>query len=236
MIFVSTLPLLGALLLSGLVHEPWGKKPAVELQLSKTTITLSCQTGYRDTSRYCPMNGDGRISLAAIASGLGKHATYSYSVGAGQIVGEGSKVVWDLTGNGPGSYPIKVDVLDRGKHQATSSATVTIANCGYCVPIETCMFMMLVNCYERVQAGTPITCKLTTSLRLDPDTHRPYTYQWSARTSDDRDLTGTITQQGEYVSIPTKDLGGKQVIATVEVKEIDPSCNRTASGTSFVKP
>lgn len=172
----------------------------------------------------------------AMATGLAKDASYSYSVGAGRIAGEGSKVLWDLTGVGPGSYVIKVDVHDRKKRQATSSRTVTISMCGDCVFYEPCMFTLVVSCYERVQAGTPITCKLMTSLSLNPDTHQRYTYQWAARDSDDHDLTATITKQGEYISIPTKGLGGKHVITTVEVKEVDPSCNRTASGISFVKP
>jgi hypothetical protein len=220
----------------GAANDLAGKKPSVELQLSKTTITLHCPPGARSISRSCPLSDDDRISLVAIASGLGKDTTYSYSVGAGQIVGEGSKVLWDLTGAGPGLYVVKVDVRDSRKRQATASVTVTIANCGDCIFLEPCMFTLVVTCYEKVQAGTPITCKLAARLPLDPDTDRQYTYEWSARTSDDHDLTATITKRGEYISIPTKDLAGKHVITTVEVKEIDPSCNRTASGISFVKP
>jgi hypothetical protein len=234
---VIWIALLSVLLVSSIIgaraaNDLAGTKPSVELQLSKTTITLPCQPGARSRSGSCPLSDDSRISLAAIASGLGKDATYSYSVGAGQIVGEGSKVVWDLGGASPGFYVIKVDVRDSRKRQATASVTVTIANCGDCVFIETCMITLVVTCYERVQAGTPIMCKLTAQLIQN----QPYTYQWVVRTSDGHDLTATVTPQGEYVSIPTKDLGGKQVIATVEVKEIDPSCNRTASGISIVKP
>jgi hypothetical protein len=182
------------------------------------------------------LSGGVQIPLLAVANGFAKNASYSYSVGAGRIVGEGSKVIWDLTGTGPGLYVIKVDVRDSKKRQAISSGTVTISMCWDCVFIETCMFTLMVTCYEKVQAGTPIMCKLTANLSLDPDTHQQYTYEWSARTSDDHDLTATITKQGEYISIPTKDLGGKHVITRVEVKEIDPTCNRTASGVSFVKP
>jgi hypothetical protein len=172
----------------------------------------------------------------AMATGLTKNASYSYSVGGGRIAGEGSEVLWDLTGVVPGSYVIKVDVHDSKKRQATSSRTVTISMCGDCVFDEPCMFTMVVDCYDRVQAGTPITCKLTTSLSLNHDTHQRYTYLWTARDSDDHDLTAIITKQGEYISIPTKGLGGKHVITTVEVKEVDPSCNRKAQGITFVKP
>jgi hypothetical protein len=211
------------------------KKPSVELQLSKTSITLPCPPGAQSRTRSCPLSYDLQIPVVAMTTGLAKDASYSYSVGAGRVVGEGSKVLWDLTGAGPGFYVIQVDVSDSKKRHATSSVTVTIANCGDCVFIETCMFTLVVSCYEKVKAGTPITCKLATSLSLDPDTHQPYTYQWTARDTDAHDLTSTITRQGEYILIPTKDLGNKHVITTVKVKELAP-CSDGASAVTFVKP
>ena len=240
-VIVSTIGLSCALLASlmiraGVSKGLAGNKPSVELQLSKTSISLPCPPGARSISRSCPVSWEVQIPMMAVASGFAKDVSYSYSVGGGKIVGEGSKVVWDLTGTGPGFYVIKVDVLDSKKRHATSSTTVTIANCGDCVFDEPCMFTLQVSCYEKVTAGTPITCKLTTSLRPDPDTHPRYTYVWTAHDSDGHDLTATITQLGDYVSIPTKDLGIKRVTTTVEVKEVDPSCNRTASGVTIVKP
>ena len=87
-------------------------------------------------------------------------------------------------------------------------------------------------CYQQVKAGTTITCKaLIVGARQNG-----ITYQWSSRDSDDNDLTGAINKQGEYVLIPTKGLGGKAVITTVEVKELDPSCGRTASSVTLLKP
>jgi hypothetical protein len=38
--------------------------------------------------------------------------TYNYIVSAGKIIGQGSKVVWDLNGAGPGSYTIIAGVND----------------------------------------------------------------------------------------------------------------------------
>lgn len=233
--------LLGVLLTSVLSPQAssnarLGRKPSVELHASSTLITLPCPPEARSSSRSCPLTYDSRIPLVAIAKGFNKDAVYSYSVGGGQIVGEGSKVIWDLTGVGPGLYVVKVDVQDTRKRHASSSLTVTVANCSDCIYIERCLAPFGITCYDKVKAGTPITCKLGVSLGLDPITHQPYTYQWSARDSDDNDLSASLTRQGEYVSIPTKGLGGKAVITTVEVKELDPSCNRTAQGVTLVKP
>ena len=213
------------------------RQPSVELQVATTSITIPCPPGAQSRSRSCPSSADVQLPLLAMASGFTKDATYSYSVGGGKIVGQGSKVFWDLTGVWPGQYVVKVDVLDSRKHHASSSVTVTIAPCQDCTIIEPCMFTLVVTCYDRVQAGTPITCKLASTLgEADPITHRPFTYKWSARDSDDHDLTATITKEREYISIPTKGLGGKHVTTTVEVKEVDPSCNNRASGVTFVEP
>jgi len=239
--FVCAMGLLSVLLASVMIHvrasnDLAGKKPSVELQLSKTSITLPCQPGAQSHTRSCPLSWDLQIPLVSTATGLAKDASYSYSVGAGRIVGEGSKVIWDLTGTGPGLYVIKVDVRDSKKRQAVSSGTVTISMCADCVFIEPCMFSLMVTCYEKVQAGTPITCKLTTSLSLNPDTHQPYTYDWSARASNDEDLSERIRKSGEYISLPTNGLAGRTVYVRVDVKGIDPSCNSSASSSTVVKP
>lgn len=93
--------------------------------------------------------------------------------------------------------------------------------------------MMSVTCYDQVKAGTPITCKF---LFVPGAQLSRGAVEWSVRDSEDNDLTATISKQGEYVSIPTKGLSGKAVITTVEVKELDPSCGRTASSVTLVKP
>ena len=208
----------------------------VELHASKTTITYPCPPESYSALRTCPSDIDLHVALTSTAKGFNKDAHYAYTATVGRVIGEGAEVVWDLTDVGPGSYSATVEVHDGKSRRASSSVTVTIANCRDCIFIERCFFVLAVTCYDKVNAGTPITCKLTTSLGLDPITHQPFRYQWSARDSDDNDLSASISRQGDYISIPTKGLGGKTVITTVEVKEVDPSCARTASGFSKVKP
>lgn len=208
----------------------------VELHASKTTITYPCPPDSYSASRTCPSDIDLHVALTSTVKGFNKEAYYAYTATVGRVVGEGAKVVWDLTGAWPGFYTATVEVHDGKSRRASSSVTVTIANCRDCIFIERCLFALAVNCYDKVRAGTPITCKLEFNSRVDPITHQPYTYQWSARDSDDNDLSASISKQGDYVSIPTKGLGGKAVITTVEVKEMDPSCPRTASSVTLVQP
>jgi hypothetical protein len=223
---------------SGMSHrKSWNTslatKPSVELRTSNTVITLPCPPGACSSSWSCPLTIDFRLPLAAFAYGFSRRAVYAYSASGGRIVGEGTRVIWDLSDVGPGLYTATVEVADSAKRRANSSVTIKVQNCMDCVNhcYGWCPTLAVI-CYEEVKAGTPITCKaVINGARLNR-----ITYQWSARDSDDNDLTASIAKQGEYVSIPTKGLGVKAVITTVEIKELDPSCSRTASGSTRVKP
>ena len=70
------------------------------------------------TSRSCPTNVDMQVPLTAVANGFSK-PTYSYNVGGGRIIGEGSNVTWDLHDARPGFYRAIVEVQDHKKHRAT---------------------------------------------------------------------------------------------------------------------
>jgi len=155
-------------------------------------------------------------------------------VTTGLVVGEGSEVTWDLSGAGPGYYAATVEVRDKNKNHADSSVTVTVAACADCV--SDCEFWcptILVTCYDKVKAGTPITCRVDVSGLPKQIVSM---LSWSARSSNGEDLSATITSNGRYASIPTNGLGGHVVYTTVEVKGIDPSCNSTASGSTKVQP
>ena len=204
-------------------------KPSVELRASRTSITLPCPPCMHSMSRTCPTEYDPRVRLTAAADGFNKQPVYSYSVTGGQIVGEDSQVVWDLSGFPPGIYAASVEVQDK-KHPANASVTVTIAACGDCVDGDCHCPTIVVDCYENVKAGTPITCKVNVA-----GARSKLTFDWSARASNDEDLSERIRPNGEYVSIPTKDLAGRTVYTTVEVK-LDSSCNRTASASTKVRP
>ena len=204
-------------------------KPSVILQASKASIMYPCQQGSYSSSRSCPTNVDMQVPLTSIAKGFSK-PTYSYNVGGGRINGEGSNVIWDLSEAGPGFYRAIVEVQDNKKHRAVASVDVKVLPCEDCIPHEPCMFAIFVNCYDKVTAGTPITCKVL----IQPGSG-PFTFEWSARDSSGGDLAERISARGAYVSIRTDGLGGQKVTATVEIKELEPSCVRMFSGSTVVK-
>jgi hypothetical protein len=171
-----------------------------------------------------------QAALTSVAKGFTK-PTYSYNVGGGRIIGEGSNVTWDLVDAGPGFYRAIVEVQDNHKHRAVASVDVKVHHCPDCVNSEPCP-ALIVSCYDRVNAGTPITCKLVTLPRSIPG---PVTFEWSARDSSGNDLAERISRRGEYVSIRTDGLGGQSVTVTVEIKGLYPSCARMSSGVTVVK-
>jgi hypothetical protein len=232
---ISGITLLCVSLASVLIHvraanDLYAKKPSVELRASRTSITLPCPPCMHSMSGSCPTEFDPRVRLTATADGFNERVVYSYSVTGGQIVGEGSQVVWDLSSCPPGIYTASAEVQDK-KHPASASVTVTIAICGDCVDGDCHCPTIVVNCYEKVKAGTPITCKVVVV-----SARSKLTFDWSARASNDEDLSERIRPNGGYVSIPTNDLAGRTVYTRVDVKELDPSCSRTASASTTVKP
>lgn len=206
------------------------KRPSVELRASRTSITYPCPPCTHSMSRTCPAEFEPRVELTATAVGFNQRDVYSYAITGGRIVGEGSQVIWDLSYCSPGVYTATVEVQDK-KHRASASVAVTISNCGDCVDGDCHCPAIVVNCYDAVRAGTPITCKVKVAgARSQP------MFEWSARTSKGEDLSDKIRRTGEYISIPTNDLAGRVVYVTVDLRGLDQSCTSTASGSSVVKP
>jgi hypothetical protein len=209
------------------------QKRSVELRASKTTIIYPCPPGpgSRSLSGSCPSEIDPRVGLTAIVKEFNKESVYSYSVTGGQVVGEGSEVTWNLSGVWPGYYTATVEVHDNKSHRAVASLNVAVANCADCIFYDLPCGTMIVDCYDAVKSGTPITCKVNVQGRW----YTHITYEWSAAASNGEDLSERIRVSGDYVSIPTEGLGGLKVYTKVEAKGLDPSCNHSASGSTVVK-
>ncbi len=217
---------------SGASHELVGMKPSVELQVSKTLLTYPCGSGSYSISRSCPSTFDLQVSLTAVTKDFKKQSVFTYTVSGGRIVGEGSKVAWDLSDAGPGTYAATLEVQDHNKHRAVSTVNVTVQNCRDCVNEEPCPPSIVVTCYDEVKAGTPITCKVA----VGPAIWRaPAAYKWSVRDSSAEDVSERISGRGAYISIRTDGLGGQYLTTTVKVKGLDSSCSPTASASTTVK-
>jgi len=195
---------------------------------STSTITVPCREGYKSASGACPTTVTNSVGLTTTATDPdGDTLLYTYSTTGGRITGDGANVTWDLSGLAPGTYTASVEVDDGCGCISFSSTTVTIAECSDCVPILVCP-TVAVTCTDSVDEGQPIT--FTANFNQGTPTVSE-TYNWTVS-------AGTITsgQGTSSITVDTKGLAGQSVTATVEVGGVDPTCNRTASCTTPVKP
>jgi hypothetical protein len=168
------------------------------------------------------------VSLTTTASDPdGDTLLYSYTVTGGRVTGEGASVSWDLSGVGPGTYTASVDVDDGCGCITSATTTVTIASCPDCVPNIVCP-APTASCPDAVDQGTPITFTVGGNLNATPAITG---YNWTVS-------AGTITsgQGTPSITVSTDNLAGQSVTATVELVGVDPSCPRTTSCTSSVRP
>ena len=194
--------------------------PTVSASASVASITLPCPPG--TSSESCTASASRSVDLTADGRDPDNDTLlYTWSVTGGTLTGEGRAVVWDLSAAQPGTYTASVTVND-GSLTANSSTTVTIAECTGCKP--PCPTVS-VSCPADVDIGSPIT--FTASGAGDMNV----TYNWSVS-------AGTISggQGTSSITVDTAGLGGQTVTATVELGGLDPSCSRTASCSTSVKP
>jgi len=141
---------------------------------------------------------------------------YRYWVSAGQIVGSGAEVNWDLSRSTRGSETAIVEVTDGKNGRASSLLRVNIRPCPNCDPA--CP-VLNVSCEDRVSEG-----KLTlfTATISDPEVNLRYTW---------RVINGTAAQGQRSARFFVKASGapGDKITATVSVAGLDPACTREAS-------
>jgi len=195
--------------------------PTVSVSSSSASIMLPCAEGA--TADSCTPSASRSVDLTADARDPDNDTLlYTWSVTGGKLSGEGRSVSWDLSGAQPGTYTATVDVNDGNAHTANGSTTVTISTCK-CAP-PPCPTVS-VSCPADVELGAPITFSAAVNGAGN------VTYNWSVS-------AGTISggQGTSSITVNTDGLGGQTVTATVELGGLDPSCSRTASCSTGIRP
>ena len=196
--------------------------PTGSVSSSSASITLPCPEG--TSSDSCTPSASRSVDVAASYTDADNDTLlYTWSVNGGKLSGEGRTVSWDLSGLQAGTYTATVSVNDGNGHTVPGSTTVTIADCTGCKP-PPCPTVS-VSCPSDVDQGSPITFNASVSSSAN------VTYNWSVS-------AGTISsgQGTSSITVDTANLGGQAVTATVELGGLDPSCSRTASCTTGVRP
>ena len=105
----------------------------VRLDLSQNEIIIGCDSV--DTAQNKSRVGNPKeISVSTtIVNPMSDVLTYNYYISGGKIIGQGAKVVWDLSGVEAGTYTITAGVDDGcGICGPTKTETVVIKDCPDC--------------------------------------------------------------------------------------------------------
>jgi len=203
---------------------PPNREPTGSVSSSSSSLSLPCQEG--TSSKTCSASASLTVQLTATYSDPDNDTLlYTWSVTGGKLSGEGRMVSWDLTGVNPGTYTASVEVNDGNTHIVRGSTPVSVATCSGCEPPPPVCPVPTVSGPAEVDQGTSITF----TARIDPEAS--VTYNWSVS-------AGTITsgQGTSSITVDTAGLAGQTVTATVELGGVDPSCGKTASSSTNVKP
>jgi len=207
--------------------KPPNAAPSVTASASISSIVRPCPPG--TSSATCTPSGN-EVTLTANATDPDNdQLLYTWSVTGGRLTGEGRSVTWDLSGVANGTYTATVEVNDGNQHTATSSATVTVADCPDCVKPPPPCPTVSVSCPSDVDAGQPIT--FTASV-TGGEPGATFTYNWSVSAGTISSGQGTST-----ITVDTTGLGSQSVTATVSIGGADPSCTGTTNScTTGIRP
>lgn len=117
------------------IKEPERSANVLELNLSKEAIMVSCETNV--VAEIGSKSDEARIHISTQAETLDPSDVliYNYSVSGGKIIGNGARVVWDLSGVKPGKYTITAAVDNGcGICGKTMTKEIVVKDCPDCSP------------------------------------------------------------------------------------------------------
>lgn len=178
------------------------------------TLIMGCRS-FR-SSEPCSYEREVKLS-ATVESPEEKKLRFTWAVSAGRLKGKGSRVTWDISGLGEGTYTAMVDVTDTNHHTVSSSAVIRILPCATCDP-PPCPTVS-VACPSEAESKQEIEF-IANVAGGDVDIRR--TYKWSVSAGKITRGRGT-----SKISLDVSELAGKSVTATVKVGGFDPKCTGT---------
>lgn len=185
------------------------------------TITLDADTQVVTICPDAESMSNTRVHLKATGvSPEGKPLRYRWDVSGGRLEGEGTDVVWDLSGAQPGVYGAGVTVesgpVDNPVCTAFTSTKVVVRNCP--PPRPVCPNVSIY-CPDVQQAGAPVT--FTASVSGGTAGVTPV-FNWKISAGKIISGQGTPT-----ITVDTTGLAGQPISATVEVAGYNLECHAT---------
>ena len=202
----------------------------VEPQYQPPTIRLDADTQVVTICPDAESFSNTRVRLKATGvSPEGKPLRYRWTVSGGRLEGEGTDVVWDLSGAEPGVYNAAVTVesgpVDNPLCTAFTSTKIVVRTCP--PPRPVCP-SIAIYCPDVVQTNAPITFTASASGGT-PGITPVYNWKISAGT--------IISGQGTpTISVDTAGLAGQPITATVEVAGYNLDCRASCQASMPALP
>jgi hypothetical protein len=198
------------------------------IELDRNTVGGTCPPGYR-CSGNCN-NNPLVVSVVSNTKSENNSLRYNYITPYGRIAGEGAKVSWDLKGAQPGTYEIKIDIIDdkSGNLLQSATKTITVEQCSddgdRCLR---CPELSVDALISPTQAGE--TMIFMANVRYGNDENM--IYHWMVKGGKIIEGQGTPT-----IKVKTnRKMEGNIVKATASFKwECSEICNSTASASRLV--
>jgi hypothetical protein len=115
------------------IHEERAVASVNKLNISQNEIILNCNSSNAIENKDCSNNPQTINVFTRVNNPNGDVLTYSYTVTVGKIIGQGAKVIWDLSGVKAGTYKITAAVDDGcGFCGAPKTKLVVVKECSNC--------------------------------------------------------------------------------------------------------
>ena len=194
------------------------------------TITLDSDTQIVTLCPDAESMSNPRVRLKATGvSPEGKPLRYRWEVSGGRLEGDGTDVVWDLSGAPPGVYNAAVTAESGPEGNPLCTAfTSTKVVVRTCPPPRPVCPNVTMSCPDVQQAGSPIT--FTASVSGGTAGVTPV-YNWTV--SPGKILSGQGTQT---ITVDTSGLAGQPISATVEVAGYNLECRASCQSSVPAPP
>lgn len=197
-----------------------------EIVLDKKVVCLPLEPGFRPLPNTECDSYDMTVTVSA-AKPENNQIKYEYRVSGGRVIGEGAKIIWDLTGVQPGTYEIRVDINDKSNGQKRAeNKTITVYDstpiCVLCV----CPTLEI----NTPTSPTKVGETMTFTANVSGGSQSEITYNW--KVSAGEIIEG---QETPVIRVATNSkMAGKIVKATVEIKGVCEECPTTESAEASV--
>lgn len=130
-----------------------------KMELSKHEVKIPCPPGFRQwEGSEC-----GKDLTIAVTTSIKNfkedEITFDYKVSGGQIVGNGSKVFWNLANTQPGTYTIYADIKDKSGANLgkTNTNIITVEDCGCIIDLDCVSDILIMGPRKPIRAGELVT-------------------------------------------------------------------------------